>query len=96
MAFQLFREAFESGAPYDLAIFDLTIPGGMGGAQIMPEIQKIDHQAKVVVSIGYSTDPIISNYKQYGFCGVIPKPKPTPKNNWRNFSIRYWVNRNKG
>ena len=33
-----------------------------------------DPQIKVVVSSGYANDPIMANYKAYGFCGVVPKP----------------------
>ncbi len=59
---------------YDVAILDLTIPGGMGGKETMKELLKIDPRAKVIVSSGYSSDPIMSDFKQYGFRGVIAKP----------------------
>jgi len=26
------------------------------------------------VSSGYSNDPIMASYEDYGFCGVLPKP----------------------
>jgi hypothetical protein len=29
---------------------------------------------KAVVSSGYSNDPVMANYQDYGFCGVVPKP----------------------
>ena len=59
---------------YDVIILDLTIPGGMGGKETMRELLVIDPHVKVIVSSGYSSDPIMSDFKQYGFKDVIAKP----------------------
>ncbi len=59
---------------FDLIITDLTIPGGMGGLEIINEILKIDPEAKVIVSSGYSDDPAMAEYKKYGFKGRLVKP----------------------
>jgi len=40
----------------------------------IPELLKINPDEKVVVSSGYSNDPVMSNYQSYGFCGVLEKP----------------------
>ena len=61
-------------SPFDLVITDLTIPGDMGGKEFINEILKIDKDAKVIVSSGYSNHPLMSNYKKYGFKAVITKP----------------------
>jgi CheY-like chemotaxis protein/anti-sigma regulatory factor (Ser/Thr protein kinase) len=70
----LFREAIESGNPFDLIIMDLTIPGGMGGKETIQEILKIDLEVKSIVSSGYSNDPVMANFRKYGFRGAIAKP----------------------
>lgn len=70
----IYREAYDAKRPFDLVILDLTVPGGMGGAKTIPELLKIDPNVKAVVSSGYSNDPIMANYENYGFCGVVPKP----------------------
>jgi len=57
-----------------LVILDLTVPDGMGGAKTIPELLKINPKLKAVVSNGYSNDPIMASHRNYGFCGVIPKP----------------------
>ncbi|MCP3942102.1 MAG: PAS domain S-box protein [Desulfobacteraceae bacterium] len=73
-AIKLYREAYKSEKPFNAVILDLTVPGGMGGAKTIPELLKIDPKVKAVVSSGYSNDPIMSNYEDYGFCSVVPKP----------------------
>ena len=62
------------GQPFDLVIMDLTVPGGMGGAAAMQEILKIDPRARGIVSSGYSSDPVMANYRAHGFRASVPKP----------------------
>ena len=69
-----YREGMESGQPYDLIILDLSIPGGMGGAAAMETIRRMDPAVRAVVSSGYSDDPVMSRYIDYGFRAVLPKP----------------------
>jgi len=59
---------------YDAVMLDLTVPGGMGGKETVKELLKIDPHARAIVSSGYSSDPIMSEYAQYGFKDVIAKP----------------------
>ena len=63
-----------AGEPYDVVIFDLTVPGAMGGADAMREILKIDPTARGIVSSGYSSDPVMANFRTHGFRGSVPKP----------------------
>ena len=69
-----YRESLGKGHPYDIIIMDLTVPGAMGGAQAVREILEINPNAKVIVSSGYSNDPIMAHFQEYGFKGVIAKP----------------------
>ncbi len=64
----------EAGNPFDLVIMDLTVPGGLGGVETARKLREMDPQARVIVSSGYSTDPVMSNYRDYGFNNVIQKP----------------------
>ncbi|MCG2750331.1 MAG: PAS domain S-box protein [Desulfobacteraceae bacterium] len=73
-AIEMFKAAGESGKPYDAVILDLTIPGGMGGKEAIIQLIKIYPELKAIVSSGYSEDPVLANFKEYGFKGVIPKP----------------------
>ncbi|MDY6787400.1 MAG: ATP-binding protein [candidate division WOR-3 bacterium] len=69
-----YKEAMESGDPYDIVILDLTIPGGMGGRETIKELTELDKNVTAIVSSGYSNDPIMSQYREYGFAGVLRKP----------------------
>jgi DNA-binding NarL/FixJ family response regulator len=64
----------DEGRPFDAVIMDLTIPGGMGGVEAVAEVLKIDPEARVIVSSGYSRDPIMGDFSRHGFKGVIKKP----------------------
>jgi len=73
-AIAIFKSHFHSHDPIDLIIMDLTIPGGMGGKDAAREILKIDPQAKIIVASGYSNDPIMADYRHYGFQAALAKP----------------------
>ncbi len=73
-ALNKYRQAVESGNPFDLVIMDLTIPGRMGGKETVKRLREFHEGARVIVSSGYSNDPVMSNYLEYGFNGMIMKP----------------------
>ena len=73
-AIGLFRRAIEAGRPFDAVILDLTVPGAMGGKETIGRLREIDKNIKAIVSSGYSIDPVMSNFKEHGFCGVVEKP----------------------
>lgn len=59
---------------FDAVIMDLTIAGGMGGREAAGLILELDPDAVLIVSSGYSNDPVIANFRQYGFRGAVVKP----------------------
>jgi len=73
-AINTYIRAREAGRPFDVVITDLTVPGGMGGKETAERLRRIDPQAKVIVSSGYSIDPVMAEYEKYGFCGMVTKP----------------------
>lgn len=73
-ALELYRTAMVSGCPFNVAILDLTIRGGMGGLETMEKLLAIDPHAKTVVSSGYSDDFILADYPKYGFLKCLKKP----------------------
>ncbi len=73
-AVKAYRQARDSERPFDAVILDLTIPGGMGGKKTIRKLQTIDTEVKAVVASGYSDDPIMTNFRRYGFKDAIAKP----------------------
>ena len=73
-AVEKFRQAKKGGNPFDAVILDLTVPGGMGGRVALQMMKKIAPRVRAIVSSGYSNDPIMANFKKFGFRAVIPKP----------------------
>jgi len=73
-AVECFHTARKKNDPYSAVILDLTIPGGMGGKEAASRILEIDPDAVLIVSSGYSDDPVVASFSQYGFSGVVPKP----------------------
>lgn len=69
-----YQQAADDNSPVSLVIIDLTIPGGMGGQEAMSKLLEMDPAARAVVASGYSNDPVMANYGQYGFKGAITKP----------------------
>ncbi len=74
VAIELYMQAQENNNPFDILIMDLTIPGSMGGVETLEKLLVLDPNVKALVSSGYANDPAMANYRDYGFCGVIPKP----------------------
>jgi len=73
-AIDLYTQAMESDRPFDAVVLDLTVPEGVGGRETMARLLEIDPRVKAIVSSGYSTDPVMANYREHGFSGVAVKP----------------------
>jgi len=69
-----YRKALDKGARPDTVIMDLTVPGRMGGLEASAAILEIDPAAALIVSSGYSSDPVLANFRAYGFSDAMAKP----------------------
>jgi len=63
-----------AGSAFAAMIFDLTVPGGMGGKEAVAEVRKLDKVIPVFVASGYADDPVMKNPLTYGFTASISKP----------------------
>ncbi len=68
------KQAMEAGRPFDALIIDLTIPGGMGGKDVISKLREMDPAVRAIVSSGYSNDPVMADFRSYGFDAVLAKP----------------------
>ena|GEM_PF-708170 len=73
-ALRIYEEALRNGTPFKAVITDLTVPGGMGGKELALKLRELDPGAKIIVSSGYSDDPLMSDYAANGFSAVLAKP----------------------
>ena len=67
-------DATSATTPVRLVIMDLTVPAGMGGREAVQKLHATHPDAKVVVTSGYSNDPVLSRCEEHGFCGALAKP----------------------
>ncbi|MDA3924480.1 MAG: PocR ligand-binding domain-containing protein [Kiritimatiellae bacterium] len=73
-ALEKYKAAQRNGHSFDAVIMDLTIPGGKGGKETIVDMLVLDPDVRAIVFSGYSMDPIVANYKKYGFKGRLVKP----------------------
>jgi signal transduction histidine kinase/ActR/RegA family two-component response regulator len=73
-ALAAYEREMKGDHPFELVVMDLTIRGGMGGKETIGHLLTLDPEAAAVVSSGYSNNPVMANYMEHGFLGVIRKP----------------------
>jgi signal transduction histidine kinase/ActR/RegA family two-component response regulator len=73
-AIALCEQEKAAGRGFDAALLDLTVRGGMGGAEAAARLKELDPSLKLIVTSGYADAPVISDFRRYGFDDVIPKP----------------------
>jgi CheY-like chemotaxis protein len=74
LAIEIFSREKMGGRPFDLVILDLAVPDGMGGREAFEKIRKVDPSVKVVMSSGYTSDPMMTDYAKFGLDGILAKP----------------------
>lgn len=73
-AIELYKKEKAANVPFDVVILDLSIPEGMGGKEAIRQLREFDPAVKALVSSGYTNDPAVMNYADYGFSGILSKP----------------------
>ena len=73
-AIGLYGQSIAAGRKFDAVILDLTVPGGMGGDEAVKILREIDPSIKGIVSSGYSNNPVLANFREHGFDGMVAKP----------------------
>jgi PAS domain S-box-containing protein len=73
-AVRRYKRALAKGSPFDAVILDLTVPNGIGGREAMELLNELDPGVTAIVTSGYAQDPVMTNFREYGFKAVIAKP----------------------
>ncbi len=69
-----YERSIAKGRPFDAFILDLTVPGGLGGVEVMEHLRQHDPTPRVIVSSGYANAPIMADYARFGFADMLTKP----------------------
>jgi CheY-like chemotaxis protein len=73
-AIEIYSREKTNGRPFDLVILDLTVPDGMGGKEAFEKLRKVDPTVKVVISSGFTDDPMMAEFAKFGLDGILAKP----------------------
>jgi CheY-like chemotaxis protein len=71
---EAYAAAMQADDRFDVVLLDLTIPGGMGGQEAVKALLALDPEAVCVATSGYSNDPVLAHFEDYGFHGRLAKP----------------------
>ena len=73
-AVERFRAARSAGRSYHVVVLDLMVPDGMGGREAVAALRRLDPEVRAIVASGYSNDPVLADYRAFGFASAVPKP----------------------
>ncbi len=72
-ALDLYREHFDTDEPVDLVLLDMTLPGGLSGAEVASELRRFDRNSRIIATSGYFEQGT-SLSSASDFAAVLPKP----------------------
>lgn len=73
-ALDAYTDSLERGDPFEVVILDLTVRGGMGGAETLRHLKELDPSVLAIACSGYANDPIMCDHEKFGFAASIGKP----------------------
>ncbi len=71
-ALEMCAQAVRDGQPFDVVVLDLTVPGGMGGLEVIEHLGDVSPDARVIVSSGYG--PLATEKLGRRPAALLPKP----------------------
>jgi PAS domain S-box-containing protein len=73
-ALELHEKCLNDREPFDVIIMDLATTEDVELKETVEKLHEIQPNAKAILSCRYTENPIMLNYKEYGFVDVIAKP----------------------
>ncbi len=71
---ELYEQRHAAGSPFCAVITDISIPGGMGGEELVVRLRERFPDVQVFVSSGHPEAPCMLDPNRFGFAGSIHKP----------------------
>ncbi|MHB1951711.1 MAG: two-component system sensor histidine kinase NtrB [Acidiferrobacteraceae bacterium] len=71
---EMFERAAAEGDPFDAVVLDLMVRDGLGGVDTLNALRGRDAGVVAIVSSGYANDPIMADFRNYGFFACVAKP----------------------
>ena len=73
-AVDTYRNAWQAGDAFDLALIDLTLPGGMDGEDTFRELRSLTPHLVGIATSGSLDKDSLAEYQAKGFASILPKP----------------------
>jgi PAS domain S-box-containing protein len=73
-ALALYQQADNEGQSFDLVLLDLTVKGGLGGAETLKLLLQQDPTVCALLMSGYNQEKTFRDYAQHGFRAALAKP----------------------
>jgi CheY-like chemotaxis protein len=73
-ALELYDQAQKEPRPFDVVLLDLTVRGGMGGAETIKRLRERNANVRAVLMTGYSNEPHFREFARHGFKAAMAKP----------------------
>ena len=74
LAVELYQLEQEAGRPFDAVLLALIVPGDRSGAETLYRLQEIDPGVKAILCSGFTADPLMTDFREYGFAAALEKP----------------------
>lgn len=73
-ALLVYQEEYLKGEPFDVVIFDLTVPGELGGLETLQILREKYPDIMAIATSGYLENPVMADPQKFGFQAKISKP----------------------
>jgi signal transduction histidine kinase/ActR/RegA family two-component response regulator len=73
-ALRMYRDSVAGGSRFDAVILDVAVKTGLGGKDTAKELKAVDPHATLIVSSGYTSDPVLADPGAHGFAAALEKP----------------------
>jgi PAS domain S-box-containing protein len=74
LALEAHEQALRGGHPFDLLLLDLTVPGGVGGVQVLEQLRQAGSLVPAILVTGYAPGSVRERYDELSVATLLRKP----------------------